>query len=550
MSGGGTLTPVIANNVLECELTHGMACESKITKSSGYLSIFVAKPTYMNFTQSDNLSFLYSIMTKQINTSMRLLFSCGCEDIYCSASEGSLNIPSKEFQRPPLNMVNETLRKNKNTKQHQHQRNCQMHQLNSSSDCVLEKEETAIISHDDPATKRESSNEEVADKSLNMESPPRNRGRRQERRCSVTKFSLEDDICNTVKESERSEKSCAPLTRPKRGGVLDQRNVRPLTEPLSRLTSSRRLRPCLQRLWVSVANIHDTPIQESKKHSQEEDNTCQEDDCPSIEGPRGSHTGGEEPELRTKLFQFSQLKSRSLRAITRPQVLPSWSSFRKLRGIDEKKKHANKESETSKEDSRPGRLLTRSRSYRGHESSAGHESSIQNTNPKRNWLSLGRGGVPSVIKVHLDDDEDSDEENTKSHNEPRSSQPILPVRSTGKNDRRRNRLQRRNSITKFNLDQTTNESFRTITTRRPRMMERRNAVTQFSQGVGRAQAETTSARTNDCCVFVAVPPQISQSKLFSSGKGASTPVFIFAKESLDLAGAAELKRNGMAPNAA
>jgi hypothetical protein len=467
---------------------------------------------------------------------MRLLLSCGSEDICSSASDSSLDIHSKEFQLPPPRMVNEALRTNERTKQQES--NCQIHQIESSkdkSDRALN-EETNTISHE-PAASRES-NEYVADTSLNIETPTRgNRGRRIARRCSVTKYSLDDESSTEESkqsdESERSEKSCELLTHPRR---IEQTNARPLTEPLSRLTSSRKLRPSLQKLWVSVSNIQveaRTTMKQSK-HSEEERNACKEDHCPSV---LGRATAGEETKPNTKFFQFSQLKNRSFRA-SRPQVQPLWSSFRNLRIED--KKHP-KESETVPE---------------------GTEPPVQETKPKRNWPGMGRRGVASVVKPNLDDEngvhdkvskELAEEEETNSHDGPRF-QPILRSRGNRPNLQRRNsvtkfnldqstnesfrdrpKLQRRNSITKFNLDQATNESFRR---RRPRM-ERRCSVTQFSLGVKEAQEETTSN-----CVFVA--PKMSRPKLSRSGQAT---VLILTNENLGLS-MDGLKRNVLAPNAA
>jgi hypothetical protein len=557
-----------------------------------------------------------------VNTSMRLLMSCGSEDIYCSASERSLNIQSNEFQSPPLNLENEALRTSKSAKEsesnsHMHQLDSskdksdfaleeegssskefqslpldiadealrasnhtkrqesdrQMHQLNSSkykSDFVLEEEEetpakefqslpldiadealrasnhtkrqesdrqmhqlnsskytsdfaleeeeeTDVISH---ATKRESN--EVEDTSLNIGTPPR---RRLERRCSVTKFNLEDNS-DSEEESERTEKSSRKLLTHPRG--VEQTIARPLLEPLSRLASSGRARPSLQRMWVSVTNIQVPPIQESMKDSQDESNTCEEDQCPLILGR--APASGEKPELRTKFFQFSQLKTRSLR-LSRPQLRPSWSSSRYLRV--EETKHSE-ESQTSEEETSPS-LLTKPR---GNESSVPEETErpLQATNPKRNWPSLGLRGLPSVIKATLDDEDGVHDdkvskefaEKPESHNDA-SDQPIL--RSRGN----RPKLQRRNSITKFNLDNAANESFRR---RRPRL-ERRCSVTQFSLGVKEAQAETTSN-----CVLVA--PKMPRPKLSRSGQAT---VLIFSKESLDLV-TDELKHNAIAPTAA
>ena len=478
-------------------------------------------------------------MTKQISTSMRLLLSCGSEDIYCSASDSSLNIPSQDEAaqqcHAALNMADETLHKNKSTKQHES--NCHMHQLHSSrykSDCALEEDETAVLSHDEPATKRDSHKEVVGILSLKIETPSRNRGRRQERRCSVTKFNLRDE--SNTEESERSEKSlCAALLTCPRDVEEEQTNERQLSGPLSRSTSSRRLRPSLQRMWVSEANIQvegRPTIKESKQQDR------QEDKCKKIckEDPRHlsildrSAPVEEEPESRTKRFHFSQLKTRSLRAISRPQLQPACYSFRKLRGIDDQKKHSNKESDTSSEQNAcPRALLTRPRK---------HESLVQETYPKRNWPGIGLRREAYVISKKLAPEQ---EENTKSDNEPTTSHQPFLVRSSGNDGPK---LQHRNSITKFNLDQATNESFR----RRQLKMERRCAVTQFSLGVRTAQAETTSTTTNCCCTCVVVaPPQMSQPKLPQSGLGAT--VLIFSTESLDRA-TDELIHNGLAPNAA
>jgi hypothetical protein len=175
---------------------------------------------------------------------------------------------------------------------------------------------------------------------------------------------------------------------------------------------------------------------------------------------------------------------------------------------------------------------------------------------------MGRRGVASVVKPNLDDEDGvhdkvseelAEEEKTESHDGPRF-QPILRSRGNRPNLQRRNsvtkfnidqstnesfrdrpKLQRRNSITKFNLDQATNELFRR---RRPRM-ERRCSVTQFSLGVKEAQEETTSN-----CVFVA--PKMSRPKLSRSGQAT---VLILTNENLGLS-MDGLKRNVLAPNAA
>jgi hypothetical protein len=446
-------------------------------------------------------------MVKQINTSMRLLLSCGSDDI-CSVSDSALTIASKEFQSPGLNMVSETLRMNKSTKQHES--NCQMHQLNSPKDkteeCVFEEETEDNISGE-PATKRKSN--EVIDIPLNIETPSRgSRGRRVASRCSVIKYNLEDDS-NTEElkqsdEPERREKSLEILT------------ARQLTEPtLSRRTSSCGLRPSLQRLWVSMSNIKiegRPTIKESEHDSEEDPNiTCQEDQFPSILVGRDATT--EEPESRSRFFQFSQLKTRSLRT-NQPQLQPAWSSFRSKLIIEDK------ESDTSEEDYCPVPEETEPRQ-------------VQNTNQKRNWPGMGLRGVAYVVKVKNLDTEDGahdrlSKKNTKSHKNEPSSQPILRSSSAGLSNR--SKLQRRNSITKFNLDSATNESFRRMLPR----MDRRNSVTQYSLGVETAQAETTSN-----CVLVS--PKISRPKLSRHGQAM---VLILSKESLDLA------HNAMAPNAA
>ena len=405
-------------------------------------------------------------VTKQMNTSMRLLLSCGSEDI-CSSTESSLNIPSTEFQRPPLDIINEALRASKRT--------LTLHQLDSfkgdkESDCALEGKETTIITHDEPGTKRAPND--------------------------------------------------ANATRPA------------LLEPLSRLTSSRRvLRPSLQRMWVSVTNIQvegRPTIKESREQHREEGD----------EGGRGEEeceTGGEEPESKNRFFQFSQMKTRSLRAASRLQLQTPWSSSRYLKIEDTQ--HPT-ESQTSDEDACP-RLLTSSRV---------HESTVEETNPKPNWpTSIGvrrDTAVPSLVQASLDKNDDgvdddnvskelAEETRIESHNEP-SSQPTTIPRSRGN----RPKLQRRGSVTKFNLDHATNESFRR---RRPRM-ERRCSVTQFSLGVKEAQAQ--SMNTN--CVFVA--PKMSRPKLSRSGQAT---VLIFSNETFDLSNTNdEPKRNVIAPNAA
>jgi hypothetical protein len=487
-------------------------------------------------------------MTKTKNTSLRLLLSCGSEDIYCSASERSLDsTPSKEFQCPPLDIVNEALRAGKSTKQNES--NGKTHQLNSSkeykSEYVMEKGPD-IISQE-PATKREEAkmtrqtntsmrllnscgSEDISsssESSLNIPStdfqrPPLcivNEALRASKRTLPHFNSFKENKSDCALEGEENNE-------PGTTRASDDANARPaLIEPLSRLTSSRGvLRPSLRRLWVSRTNIKvegRPTIKESKQqHREGDEGSTGEEDCAAV---------GEEPESRNKFFQFSQLKTRSLRAASRLQVQAPWSSFRYLK--IEETQHSM-ESQTSEEDASCPRLLTSSRQ---HESPV-----IEGTNPKRNLPSIGLGGgtAPSVVKASLDvedgvhDDKVSRElaaeKKTESHIDP-SSQPTL--RSRGN----RPKLQRRGSVTKFNLDHANNESFRR---RRPRM-ERRCSVNRFSLGVNEAQAESA---TN--CVFVA--PKMSRPKLSRSGQAT---VLIFSKESLDL-GNEEPKRNVIAPNAA